>query len=479
MKKNLWFWACATFAASQMAWAAGVEEDDYYVLPVTVYDSDPILHPAFSCYTMTGEGCQKGAQEVDSAVAVTAIEACVGVSHGIVESTLNAETKKPKLTTAGKKCFIEEKYFNQLFNYTQGVNEKSHFEMPFSRMENGWWSFNSDFYINKGTSVMGGFFPVETVTDEDILAADPTQTPLATARTKREAEGPTFFGEALRALDPAEGVPVINVFCNGPAWDKGFGCEGNFGNGDVTTTFIQKALGLDTGFIASETPENCVFGWTCREYAPEGWPHYKSGTEIPYNDSLGGEPRWYSYPRNGTGGRNHHFCYELHSSFVYQNGQRFGIRGGDDIWVYIDNKLAVDIGGTHIDAPGYVDLDAFKGGSGKLEAGKKYDLDLFACDRRTTMSNIEIMTNIALGRADGSLEIAASRKLRGTFAVSSLSPSTLMISGAEAAKYAVMDLQGRVVRQGVTAGAETVVPNLMPGTYIVKVARETRRVNVR
>jgi hypothetical protein len=32
-----------------------------------------------------------------------------------------------------------------------------------------------------------------------------------------------------------------------------------------------------------------------------------------------------------------------------------------------------------------------------------------------------------------------------------------MISGAEAAKYAVMDLQGRVVRQGVTAGAETVM----------------------
>ena len=459
--------------------AAWADVDSAFTLSMTIYDTDASLHPAFSCYAMMAEGCQKGAQGVDSAEAVAAVEACVGVTPGIVESTLDATTKKPKLTAAGKKCFIEEKFFNQLFNYTQGVNEKSHFDMPFSRMANGWWNFNSDAFINKGTSVIGGFFPVEAVIDEDVLAADPSQTPVATARNKYEADGPVFLGEALRALDSAEGVPVINVFCNGPAWDKGFDCEGNFGDGDVTTTFIQKSLGLDTGFVASETPENCVFGWTCREYAPEGWPYYESGTEKPYNDSIAGEPRWYSYPRNGTGGRNHHFCYEAHSSFVYQNGLRFSVRGSDDIWVYIDNKLAVDIGGTHIDAPGYVDLDAFKGGSGKLEAGKKYDFDLFACDRRTTMSNIEIMTNIALGRTDGSHGIAASRKVHQSFAVSSHAASTLMISGAEAAKFAVMDLLGRVVRQGITAGVETVVPNLMPGSYIVKIARETRRVNVR
>ena len=112
MKKNLWFGLCAAFAASQMVWAAGVEEDDYYVLPVTIYDTDASLHPAFSCYAMMAEGCQKGAQGVDSAVAVAAVEACVGVTPGIVESTLDATTKKPKLTTAGKKCFIEEKFFS-------------------------------------------------------------------------------------------------------------------------------------------------------------------------------------------------------------------------------------------------------------------------------------------------------------------------------------------------------------------------------
>ena len=45
--------------------------------------------------------------------------------------------------------------------------------------------------------------------------------------------------------------------------------------------------------------------------------------------------------------------------------------------------------------------------------------------------------------------------------------------------YAVMDLQGRVVRQGAIAGAETLVSSLLPGSYIVKVGAETRRVNIR
>ena len=48
----------------------------------------------------------------------------------------------------------------------------------------------------------------------------------------------------------------------------------------------------------------------------------------------------------------------------------------------------------------------------------------------------------------------------------------------KANKYAVMDLQGRVLRQG-DIRAETNVPVLSSGTYIVKVGLGTRRVNIR
>ena len=370
-----------------------IEGTCYYTLTGIVYDTDPSLHPAFSCYSELGEGCQKGAQGVDSAVAVTAVDACVGITPGIVESTLDPTTKKPKLTKAGQKCFISEQYFNQLFSYTQGVNEKSCFDIPFHRSLDGKWEFYSDYYVSPGTTVPGGFYPVEKSTDETVLLADPTQTPVAAARTRRDAEGPVFYGEALRKIDPTEGVPVIDLFCKGPGWDKGVNCDGYFGDGDATTTFIQTSLGLDTGYRASNMRENCVFGWSCSMYGPEDWQYYKPGTETPYGDPMAGEPRWRSVVKEGTGGRNQHYCMESHSKFTYKPGFRFTFSGSDDLWVFIDNKLAVDLGGTHIPAPAYVDLDKFEGLNGALMVGENYDMDIFFCDRRTAMNGLRIKTN--------------------------------------------------------------------------------------
>ena len=572
-------------------------------IPWIVYDSDAKLHPAFSCYAQGGEGCQAGAQGVDLETALKAVNDCIGVTSGLVETTLDPTTKKPKLTTAGKKCFIDEKYFNQLFNYTEGVNEMSCYDMPVPHMERGgWWEFSSDYYMPLGTSAVGGFFPVEQTDDASVKLANPDQTPLAVARTKRDAEGPVFYGPSLRKLDSLEGVPVFDLVCNGPGWSKGRNCEGIFADGSTTEEFIQTALNMPSTY-----PDNCVLGWSCPDAAPEGWPFFKYGTDsLVRKGTNGSEYRWTSLVKeDGTGGRNHHFCYETHAKFTYKPGLRLALRGGDDIWAFIDNKLAIDLGGVHLDAPGYVDLDAFEGASGKLEVGQQYDVDIFACDRRTTMSNFEISTNMFLAQlpqsaitvkgakmseqpsatlygicyttmsagtcgigaepvticdsiapsiisytlvkghsvtdsvVEGFEKISTPGVYKGGFDLTNLSMPTIdkskielpdgrytlfvtidgkskkvtsfrigeddsaikpvasavkslfavrndmrsaltiSVTNAASAKFAVMDLQGRVVRQGVTAGAETIVPNLKPGSYIVKVARETRRVNVR
>ena len=566
-------------------------------VPWIVYDSDAKLHPAFSCYAQGGEGCQAGAQGVDLETALKAVNDCIGVTSGLVETTLDPATKKPKLTTAGKKCFIDEKYFNQLFNYTQGVNEMSCYDMPVLHMERGgWWEYSSDYYIAPGTQARGGFFPVEQTDDASVKLANSDQIPLAAARTKRDAEGPVFYGPSLRKLDSLEGVPVMDLLCNGPGWSKGHDCEGVFADGETTEAFVQTAFNLPKTY-----PDNCVFGWSCETAAPEGWPFYKSGTDTPAVDPTG--YRWQSMVKSdGTGGRNHHFCYETHAKFTYKPGLRLALRGSDDIWAFIDNKLAIDLGGVHLDAPGYVDLDAFEGASGKMVVGNQYDVDIFACDRRTTMSNFEISTNMFLaqlpksaitikGAKSADHQSAASYSIcyttttagtcgmgaepvtvcdtitpstisytlvrghsvtdtvvegfdkvstpgvyKGGFDLTNLSKPTVdkskielpegyytlfvtidgksakvmsfrvgtdaikpvaravkssfgvkndlrsaltIVTQSAPAKFAVMDLQGRVVRQGALAGAETIVPNLKPGSYIVKVARETRRVNVR
>ena len=359
-------------------------------LSATIYDTDASLHPSFSCWYYLGEGCQaidgKAAQNVDSTVAITAINSCIGVTQGIVESKLDAKTKKPTLSTAGKKCFIDDKYFNQLFTYTENINEKTFFTMPFYRTTDGKWEFDSDYYTSPGLNnpVMGGFYPAEGKTDAMVLAADPKQKPVPAARTKRMAEGPVFWGPALRQLDPAEGVAKIDVLCKGPAWSNGMSCDGLFADGTSTEEAIQSYLKLTSR-------SECVFGWSCSGYdAPNGWPMYESGSETI--STKAGYPRWESEEGSkGNGGRNQHFCFESHAKFKFKNGLKFSIRGDDDIWVFIDNKLAVDLGGTHLSAPGYVDLDAFMKDA---KVGSTYDIDIFFCDRRTTMSNMRISTNI-------------------------------------------------------------------------------------
>ena len=389
----------------------GIEGTCEYTLAALIYDTDAQLHPSFSCYAMSGEGCQFKFPGVDSATLRKAIDTCIGVTPGLVETTLDPVSKKPKMSEKGKMCFIDEKYFNQLFNYTEGVNEKSCFDMPFRRSSDGKWEFDSDFYTSPGTAAQGGFYPVENSTDAIILAADPNQMPLAAARTKRPAEGPVFYGPRYREIDPIEGAPLIDLVCNGPGWDGGHDCTGLFADGDGTTSALQKWYGTGTGSIVSE----CVFGWSCSDWAPSGWAFFETGTEtfLGYGYTGNSSPRWASGTSlSGTGGRNQHYCFESHAHFVYKPGLRFNFRGDDDIWVYIDNQLAVDIGGTHLAAPGYVDLDKFKGTSGALEPGKSYDLDIFFCDRRTTMSNVRIKTNMYIQQKQ-SIDITKETKKNG------------------------------------------------------------------
>ncbi len=360
-----------------------------YKLAAIIYDTDASLHPAFSCYSAGGEGCQYGAQGVAAATAQAAVNACIGVTHGIVQDTLGAD-KKPLLKTAamggmGETCFISQSYFDQLFRPTAGVNEMTCFDLPFNRDSYGKWEFNSDYYTSKGVSAQGGFYPAETTEDANVLT-EYGSSPVKAARTKRFAEGPVFVGPALREVEASENAQKFDLLCNGSGWLGGIDdCSGRFGDGDHDMAAINTWLG---------TKDACIWGWSCQDSKPAGWPSYKDGSETL---SATGSPRWQS-----NVGRNQQFCFESHAQFVYKPGLRFNFRGDDDIWVFIGGKLAVDLGGTHLAAPGYAVLDNLtdKNGNPFVE-GETYDLDIFFCDRRTTMSNVRINTNMYIQQSNG------------------------------------------------------------------------------
>lgn len=100
-------------------------------------------------------------------------------------------------------------------------------------------------------------------------------------------------------------------------------------------------------------------------------------------------------PANGNHlGKNFLFTTEIHLRFTYRRGQVFTFRGDDDLWIFVNGKLAMDLGSMHLPAEGTIDFDAQAEKLG-IAPGGSYAMDIFHAERHTTGSNFRFETNIA------------------------------------------------------------------------------------
>jgi fibro-slime domain-containing protein len=95
----------------------------------------------------------------------------------------------------------------------------------------------------------------------------------------------------------------------------------------------------------------------------------------------------------GNQGSSHNFCFtgEIHTEFTFRGGEYFSFRGDDDVWVFINKKLVINLGGIHIPRTAKVELNTLG-----LVVGQTYPLDFFFAERHAGGSNVLFQTTIAL-----------------------------------------------------------------------------------
>jgi len=102
------------------------------------------------------------------------------------------------------------------------------------------------------------------------------------------------------------------------------------------------------------------------------------------------------FPLDGRGfgaeGKNHNYSFsmEVHWQFTMNPGLKFYFAGSGDLWAFVNNKCVADIGGVHEVILDSAVVDKIPG----LDAGKRYDLDIFYCNRQLSQSSIRMTIGI-------------------------------------------------------------------------------------
>jgi fibro-slime domain-containing protein len=101
---------------------------------------------------------------------------------------------------------------------------------------------------------------------------------------------------------------------------------------------------------------------------------------------------------------NYNFTYQIDADFTYEGcaGQFVEFMGADDMWLFVDGSLVMDVGGVQPMVSQYVELDRLG-----LTDGDTYRISLFFAQRNTSVSRFRLRTNVVLTSATAPLDMSA------------------------------------------------------------------------